>query len=138
MEKVVKALDAPENELLFDYSPKKVKQKIACVLNELGIPLETKRQLMNQLSGYIYVEEMKHLKPGSYLRWIPLTNPDKILLNRGGVLCEIKNTIEGVFLTCKTFTGRHYQIHMAECLLFQKLTDHQLVLLDVLGHLSHA
>jgi hypothetical protein len=41
-----------------------------------------------------------------------------------------------VLIVCKNYTNRHFQIKMDECLLFQKLTDQEKVILHALDHLS--
>jgi len=39
-------------------------------------------------------------------------------------------------IVVKNFAGKHYQTKMDECLLFQKMTGQELVLLAALDHLS--
>ena len=135
-EKLLQALDKAENAVLFDYTPKKIKAQTIEILQELELSNECLKHYVQQLSGYIYVDDIQHLRMGAFIRWIPLSNPDNPTLQKGGVLCEIKNTEKGVVLVCKTFGARFFQLKMGECLLFQKLTSQQRVLLDVLGHLS--
>jgi hypothetical protein len=79
---------------------------------------------------------MNELKHGAYIRWIPLTNPKNIPLIKGGLLCEIKITDSGVMLVVKGFPDHHFQIKMDECLIFQKLSDQEMVLLSAMDHLS--
>jgi hypothetical protein len=45
---------------------------------------------------------------------------------------------DGVYITCKNygFNRKHYQIKLDENLIFQKLTEQELVLLSALDHLS--
>ena len=81
---------------------------------------------------------MNDLKYGTYIRWIPIENPENIQLTKGALFCEMKITNEGVFCICKNFgfKQRHFQISMDKNLIFQKLTDQELVLLSALDHLS--
>ena len=93
--------------------------------------------LLNKLKDYKYIDEMNELKYGTYLRWIPLKDPENIELRRGAIFCEIKIKDEGVFIVLKNWNrASHFQIKMDECLLFQKLTDQELVLLSALDHLA--
>jgi hypothetical protein len=81
---------------------------------------------------------MNELKYGTYLRWITIKDPNNIYLTKGALFCELNITNNGVNILCKNIgTGsRHFQIKMDECLIFQKLTQQELVLLNALDHLS--
>jgi tRNA isopentenyl-2-thiomethyl-A-37 hydroxylase MiaE len=81
---------------------------------------------------------MNELKCGTYLRWINLDNTNSVVLSKGAIFCELKITNEGVFLICKNvgFNSRHFQISLDKHLIFQKLTEQELVLLSALDHLS--
>jgi hypothetical protein len=84
------------------------------------------------------VDELDDLKNGSFIRWIPLNNPKLIELNKGSIFCDTKLTDNGIFLVCKNFgyNNKSFCIKMEECLIFQKLTKQELVLLSALDHLS--
>jgi len=138
-EKLLKALDNETNENIIHLTTKKIQEMNLKILKELNLSKKETLELYNKLKGYKYVDEMDELKYGTYLRWIPISNPEKIELSKGAIFCEIKITDNGVNLTCKNhgFPPRHFQIKMDENLLFQKLTDQELVLLSALDHLSN-
>lgn len=138
-EKLLKALDNETNTNIIHLTSKKINEMNWKVLQELQLKSNETIELYNKLKGYKYVDEMDELKYGTYLRWIPLINPDQIQLKKGAIFCEVKITDEGVRLVCKNhgFPCRHFQINMDEHLLFQKLTDQELVLLSALDHLSN-
>jgi hypothetical protein len=81
------------------------------------------------------VDEIKDLKYGSHIRWIPITDPDNLVLKYCGIICDIKITDNGVIIVCKNFMHRHYQFKMDECLIFQKLSTQELIILNALNHL---
>jgi len=91
---------------------------------------------MKKLNGYRYVDEIKDVKYGAFIKWIPISNPEYLPLHTGGMICDIKVTDNGVIIVCKNFMHKHYQIKMDECLLFQKLSHQELVLLAALDHLD--
>ena len=95
-------------------------------------------ELLSKLKDYKYVDEMSDLKYGAYIRWIPIEDPDEIVLTKGGLFCEMKITDNGVFCICKNygFNTRHFQIAMDKTLIFQKLTTQEMILLNALDHLS--
>jgi hypothetical protein len=108
------------------------------ILKELQLPKKDTLDLLKKLNEYKYVDEMNELKYGSYIRWIPIENPDNIYLTQGAIFCEMKITDDGVFCICKIYgyKSRHFQISMDKNLIFQKLTGQELILLSALDHLS--
>jgi hypothetical protein len=81
------------------------------------------------------VDEMDELKYGTYIRWIPIEDINNLKLSKGAIFCEIKITNEGVIFICKNYVGRHFRLAMDKNLIFQKLTEQELVLLSALDHL---
>lgn len=138
IEKLTKALDDESNESLLNFTTKKIRELNVNVLNELDLDVKDKRNILEKLKGYRYVDEMNELKNGTYLRWIPLQDPTNLELSKGALLCEVNITNEGIYLVCRNFgySGKRFQLNMGECLIFRKLTDQELVLLSALDHLS--
>jgi len=134
--KLLKALENEENESLFNFTTAKLKEMNLNVLKEIHLSRQTLLDYMDKLQTYKYIDEMNELKYGAYLRWIPLTDPDDLPLKKGGILCDIKITDYGIVIVCKGFMNRHFQLKMDENLIFQKLSDQELVLLSALDHLS--
>lgn len=136
--KLLKALDDDSNETLMNFTTKKIRGMNLKILKELDLSKEETIDIFNKLKDYKYVDEMNELKYGAFLRWIPIEEPTNIHLTKGALFCEMKITDEGVFCVCKNFgyPTRHFQISMDKNLIFQKLTDQELVLLSALDHLS--
>ena len=136
--KLLKALDDDSNEFLFNYTSKTLMEMILSILKQLELPKSETLQLLKKLKGYKFVDEMNDLKYGTYLRWISLVDPKNIELNRGALFCEIKITDDGVFIVCKgfSFIPKYFQIKMDECLLFQKLTEQEQILLQAIDHVT--
>ena len=138
IQKLLKALDDESNETLMNFTSDKIKEMNLNVLKELHLPRKDTLELMSKLKDYKYVDEMNELKYGAYIRWIPIEDPDNIYLTKGAIFCEMKITDDGVFCVCKNYgyNSRHFQLSMDKNLIFQKLTDQELVLLSALDHLS--
>jgi hypothetical protein len=136
--KLLKALDDESNDNLFNLTTTKILEMNLQVLKELQLDRTETLDILKKLKEYKYVDEMNDLKYGTYLRWIPLNDPENIHLTKGAVFCELNITDNGVFIVCKNlgYSTRHFQIKMDECLVFQKLTQQELVLLSALDHLS--
>jgi hypothetical protein len=136
--KLLKALDDDSNETLLNFTSDKITEMNLNIIKELQLPRKDTLDIMNKLRDYKYVDEMSDLKYGTYIRWICIEDPKKICLVKGAVFCEMKITDDGVFLVCKNYgyNSRHFQIKMDTCLIFQKLTDQEQILLSALDHLA--
>jgi len=136
--KLLNALDNESNASMMNFTSKKIKEINLKILKELNLNSHETNQLLQKLLYYKYVDEMDELKYGTYLRWIPIQNPNQIELKKGAIFCEMKIMENGVYLVCKNhgFRSSHFQIKLDENLIFQKLTEQELVLLAALDHLS--
>ena len=136
--KLLKALDDETNENLLDFTSQKMKEMNLKIIKELQLPRNETLDILKKLSDYKYVDEMNDLKYGTYIRWIPINNPNIIVLTKGAVFCEMKITDDGVFLVCKNYgySSKHFQLKMDTNLIFQKLTTQEQILLSALDHLA--
>ena len=110
------------------------------ILKELHLPKKGTINIYTKLKDYKYVDEMNDLKYGTYIRWIPIEDPTNIHLTKGALFCEMKITDDGVFCVCKNLgysSNRHFQISMDKNLIFQKLTEQEIILLSALDHLAN-
>ena len=135
---LLKALEDDTNEALMNFTTKQLREMILKILKELQLPRNETLELIKKLKDYKYVDEMKDLKYGTYLRWIPINDPEDIQLTKGALFCEIKVKEDGVYIICKNYgyNRKYFQIKLDENLIFQKLTEQELVLLSALDHLS--
>ena len=133
---LVKALDDETNEALMNLTTYKINEMNVKILQELQFSKETVLLYMKKLKGYRYVDEIKDVKYGAFIKWIPITDPTYLPLNIGGIICDIKLIDTGIIIVCKNFMHKHYQIKMDECLLFQKLSDQEKIILNALDHLQ--
>ena len=131
-----KALDNESNESIMNLTTNKIKELNLNIIKELHLPRDITLKYMNKLKEYRYVDELTDMKYGSFIRWIPISDPNYLPLHAGGIICDIKITDNGIMIVCKNFMHSHFQIKMDECLIFQKLTSQELILLSALDHLS--
>ena len=137
VEQLLKALDNDENEHLINMTSEKLNNMKREILNEIQLSPQEVAEYMQKLREYKYIDEMNHIRHGSFIRWIPISDPENIHLTSGGIICDIKIADTGVHLVCKNFAKKHYQIKMDECLVFQKLSGQEQVLLAALDHLAN-
>ena len=79
---------------------------------------------------------MPDLQLGYYIRWIPLKDPSNIYLTNGGIIIDIDILKNGIHVRVKNNRNRIFQIKYDECIIFQKLTMQEKVILSVLDHLD--
>ena len=133
---LMKALDNEENSHLLDLTNDKIRKIKLDILKELGLDKSRLLDYLRKLDNYMYIDGMNELKYGAFIRWIPITDPDDLHLTKGGIFCDLKIMDEGVQVVYKSFFGKHYQIKMDECLIFQKMSAQEQVLLSALDHLD--
>ena len=132
---LLKALDNEDNEGLLDIDLNKIKQTKNDILQKVGFDRETLKKYNKALKNYKYIDEIPDIKFGSYVRWIPLKNPSNIKLTNGGIVCDVKIN-DDVSVVCRNGMNRLFEFKMAECLVFQKLSDQELVLLSAMNYLN--
>jgi hypothetical protein len=136
VDNLMTALDNETNDSIMNLTTAKIQETIFNILKELHLDRQVLIDYFKKLKGYRYVDELNDLKYGGFIRWIPLTDPDYLPLNQCGIICDIKIADDGVYIVCKNFMHRHYRFKMDECLIFQKLSSQEMIILSALDHLS--
>ena len=136
VDKLMSALDNNKNESIMNFTTPKIEKMIFEILKELHLDRETMVNYFTKLKGYKYVDELNDLKYGGFIRWIPITDPTHLPLNQCGIICDIIISDDGIYIVCKNFMHRHYRFKMDECLIFQKLSAQELIILSALDHLT--
>lgn len=137
VEQLINALDNENNDSIMNLTTKKILDMNLNILKELHLDNDITLNYLKKLKGYRYVDEISDLKYGRFIRWIPITDPTYLPLHYSGIICDIKITDNGVLIVCKNFMHRHYTFKMDECLIFQKLSQQEQVLLSALDHLDN-
>lgn len=135
IEYLEKAINNEKNESLVNLTFNKIDKKKKEILNELELSKKENKELLKKLDNYRYVEEIPELQYGNYIRWINLNKPDNLKLAKGGILCEIKIE-DNIYLVIKNYMNKYFQINMEENLLFQKLSDQEMVILYALEYIN--
>jgi hypothetical protein len=136
VEQLLQALDNDENESMIDLTTSKIKSIKNDMLQKLQLPKETLKTYHKKLKDYRYVGELHEIRYGAYIRWINLKNIDNIRLTNGGIICDIQVTNTGLWIKCKNNMNRFFQLKLDECLIFQKLSDQERILLKALDYLQ--
>jgi hypothetical protein len=131
------ALNNENNETIVDLDYATIAKNKNDLLQQLHLPREDLIKLQKQLKPYRCINNLDDLRFGSYVRWIPLKNPEKIKLTNGGIVCDIKEINADIHIKCKNRMNMMFQIKMSEIILFQKLSEQEQVILKALKYLEN-
>ena len=134
---LLKALDNDSNTSIGELTTLKIQTTKNNVLQQLRLPRDKLKDLHKKLKNYRFVDDLDDIQYGRYIRWISLKDPSNIKLTNGGIICDIRVFDEQVHIRCRNNLNRIMQIILDECLVFQKLTDQERVILDVLNYLDN-
>ena len=88
-----------------------------------------KLKIIKKLIGYRIVDELDALHIGKQTRWMQKYQ-DNVKLTNGGLLLSTLFTDEGVNLVIKLWNGTIIQVRFDDCLVYQKLSyDEQIILM---------
>ena len=135
IEQLLKALDNDKNEDIIDSTRSAIKEKLEDALDELNLDDELYDNFLSKLSGYRHIDNISIIRPGAYIRWIKLGS-DTPKLTAGCHICDINFTDNGLLITCKNFRNSHFNIYFDQCVIFQKLSEQEQVLLSAIDYLS--
>ena len=132
---LLKALDNENNSSVINLNSRKIKSIKNDMLQKLQMSGSMLKNYHTKLSNYRYVDDLEDIQYGCYIRWIPLQNPAVIKLTNGGTIVDIKILENGIHIVCKNNMNRIFQIKFDECMIFQKLTEQENVIISVLDYL---
>ena len=130
------ALENESNASIMDLTSAKVKTQKNDILQQLQLPREKLKLFHRKLKHYRYCSDMRDIQYGHYIRWVPLKNPDKIILTNGGLICDIKIINNCIHIRCKNNRHHLIQFKFDECILFQKISPQEKIILSVLDYLE--
>tara|TARA_B110000305_G_C19332854_1_gene584922 strand:- start:64 stop:483 length:420 start_codon:yes stop_codon:yes gene_type:complete len=132
-----KALNNEKNNSIIKLNTSKIDKIKNKILDELNITNQYKNILLDKLKYYRHVDELPDIEFGNYIRWIPIKKGvSEIKLTNGGLIIGIEIFDNGIHIKCKNNMNRIFQIKLDECLVFQKLTDQEEILLKVVDYLE--
>ena len=130
-----KALDNQQNAILLKLNNKQIAQmnkQVVCSIPHISASVSISH--IKMLKGYRYVDEISDLKTNVYIKWIRIDTPNK--LTKGAISCSVKITNEGMLVMCKYYFGRFFYLNMEECVIFQKITNEEGVILSAMDFIT--
>lgn len=136
MDLLLKALENDNNECVFKLTSKKINDMKIHELSELSLSKDHMIKLLTELKEYVFIFEIPEMKPGSFIRWISLTDPSNIKLTKGAIIVDILISTTGTVLKCKNYKNKFFHINTDKVLLFRKLNNQEKILISVSNYLN--
>ena len=133
--KIENALNNENNEGIMKLTKREIMSIKNNILQQIGLSSSELKDIHKRLKDYRYIDEIDDVNYGSYIRWIPLNKENDIRLRNGGIICDIKILDNGLHIFCKN-GFRLMQIKFDENLVFQKLTQQEKIILNVLNYIN--
>lgn len=133
---LLNALERKTTPSIMNLTPSKIKQYKNDILQRIGLDRETLKLYHKRLKNYRYCTDVLDIQDGRYIRWISLKNPDNLKLTNGAFVSDKLIMDNGIHIQLKNNYGRVFQIKYDECEIFQKITDEENLILQVLKELE--
>jgi hypothetical protein len=130
-----KALENENNESITNLSISEIKSQKNDILQKLNLDKSDLKENLKKLKEYRYINNINDINYGCFIRYINLKKINNLNLNNGGVVCDIKIN-NGIEILCRNNINRFFQIKFDENLIFQKLTEQEKIILNVLKNLD--
>ena len=131
-QKLLDIVTNEEDNTILHTTMKDITERKEKLLNELKLPKDMTTNILNKLKHYRYTMELPDLEIGSYIRWINLNYSENIYLTNGSFICDIMILEDGIQVRCKNRFGRIHQLKFDENLIFQKLSEQESILLQLM------
>ena len=133
IEEIIQELD--DKNLLY-LSSSKIKELKNNILQKMYL---TRNELLHYhkvLKDYRFVDELDEIQIGKYVRWFNLANKESISLTNGGIVIDIKDGKEDILIVCKNNRNRIYTFRLNQCIVFQKLSTQEQILIKIIDYAS--
>ena len=122
------AIQNENNSNIMSLSYAKINARKHQLLSELKL-----LSMQKKLREYRHVDELPELRMGCFIRWFNLSTQ---VFSNGGFIVRIDIEANGTIITCKNQFNKFFTIKLDECIVFQKITQQEHVLLSAMEHLS--
>lgn len=125
--------DDVKNDYLQDKTINNIQEDVYDSLEEVFKIDEDIVVHMDKLRDYRLVDEVSELHNGKHIRWI---RRGTTKLTNGGIVVEVKFIENGINVLCKNAMHKFIKIKYDECIIFQKLTIDEQIILTVNQHVT--
>ena len=137
VEVLLNALDNENNTGVAGLTSSKIKKEKNDILQKLQLSVKELKDLHTRLKDYRYINELKDLQVGRYIRWIPLnTETADIKLTKGAILVNVFINDDGAVLVCNNTYKQPIIVKFDRVLIFQKLSEQEEILVAAIDFLD--
>jgi len=122
------AIQNEHNQPILSLNYKKIEDRKYSILSELKL-----LSLRKKIKEYRHVDELHEFQIGRFIRWINLSNQT---FTNGGFIVRVDIEKDGAVITCKNTRNQFFTVKVDECVVFQKITQQEHVLLAAIEHLT--
>jgi len=136
---LINSLENEGNHHILHLTKGKIKSNINDILQKIQITNDELKTYHTKLDGYRYIDNVNEYEYGRFVRWINLNKNNPVLTN-GGIITSIIHDSDApdsyVCIRVKNNRNRFFCIRSNECLIFQKLSEQEYILLDLMTYLK--
>lgn len=103
------------------------------VFNELNLPKDLIEEFHKKLQYYKVIDNISQINEGTYIRWIKI-NTNK--LTNGALVCDIEISDIDILIYCKTINNKFITLSYNKNILFEKIGDDELLLINVVDNFN--
>ena len=133
IDEIIQELD--DKNLLYLTSAK-IKELKNNILQKMSLTRDELLRYHKVLKEYRYVDELDEIKIGGYIRWFNLTKTENVSLTNGGIVIDIKNGKDDILIVCKNSMNRIFSLCLNRCIVFQKLSAQEQILIKIIDYAS--
>ena len=125
IDEILEAAEHVDRDYIENYSLRTISKEVYECLHEHNINIEFIHEYCQKLLQYKYIDSIHHIHKGKHVRWLrngKLTN--------GGIVVDVKFLKNGTHILCKNM-NRFIQYKFDDCTTFQKLTNQELLILQI-------
>jgi hypothetical protein len=133
--------DLSHLELIRDGFPSysAVRQGVHVALTSINVPADVLLSFYDKLKLYRHRKD-DDIEEGRYARWIDLEKVQQgtFTLANGGIVCGFKPTHKGTGMLCKSRVGNMFTIPLYRSIVFQQMSDSELLVSKAIDYLERS
>ena len=138
--KVTESLDSIPHHLE-NHTLNSIQRDMVNIMRIENISSKDNLLFQEKLNGYRYVGDICDLFRGRHIRWIRIleNNGNRIVkptLTNGGIVTDIQFRENGIYIQCKNTRNQFMLFPLDSCIVFQKLTAEECLVLMVGNQLT--
>jgi len=120
-------------DILKKYNSSNIFSEKQYVFNELKLSNELIKEFHKKLQYYKVIDNISQINEGKYIRWINIyTNK----LTNGALVYDVEISDVDILIYCKTINNKFITISYNKNVLFEKISDDELLLINVVDNFN--